>query len=42
MAFRNVLIHGYATVDNELVWSMVEVHLPLLRDTLAKLLAEAG
>jgi uncharacterized protein with HEPN domain len=30
IAFRNVLIHGYAEVDDRLVWDMIEGHLPLL------------
>ncbi|CUA93990.1 HepT-like ribonuclease domain-containing protein [Thiomonas bhubaneswarensis] len=38
VAFRNVLIHGYATVDNRLVWGVVETSLGPLRDTLANLL----
>ena len=38
VAFRNVLIHGYATVDDQVVWGVVEANLaPLARD-LAKLL----
>lgn len=28
IAFRNVLIHGYAIVDDRLVWDAVENHLP--------------
>jgi uncharacterized protein with HEPN domain len=39
VAFRNVLIHGYATVDNRLVWGVIETSLDPLRDTLARLLA---
>ena len=39
VAFRNVLIHGYATVDNRLVWGIVEGHLGALRATLEELLA---
>ena len=39
VAFRNVLIHGYATVDNRLVWGVIETSLDPLRDTLASLLA---
>lgn len=41
VAFRNVLIHGYATVDNKLVWGVVETHLAPLRATLDRLLAES-
>ena len=30
IAFRNVLIHGYADVDDRLVWGVVETNLPTL------------
>ena len=30
IAFRNVLIHGYAEVDDRLVWDVVESGLPTL------------
>jgi uncharacterized protein with HEPN domain len=39
VAFRNVLIHGYADVDNRLVWGVVEANISSLRATLEKLLA---
>jgi uncharacterized protein with HEPN domain len=40
VAFRNILIHGYASVDDELVWSVAtERVVPLLR-VLSDLLAE--
>jgi uncharacterized protein with HEPN domain len=39
IAFRNVLIHGYASVDDRLVWGVVEGNLGPLRDRLAALLA---
>ena len=32
VAFRNVLIHGYATVDDRLVWGVVERDLPVIAD----------
>jgi uncharacterized protein with HEPN domain len=38
VAFRNVLIHAYATVDPKLVWGVIESHLPALRTALAQLL----
>ena len=38
VGFRNVLVHGYATVDNRLVWRIVEDHLPSLLDRLEELL----
>ena len=41
VAFRNVLIHGYATVDDPLVWGVVEGDLPRLLALLAGLLSKA-
>lgn len=41
IAFRNVLIHGYATVDDKLVWGVVEGKLPLLRGAVTSLLDQA-
>lgn len=38
MAFRNILIHGYATVDDALVWQLLVDKLPGLRQALNKLL----
>ena len=40
IAFRNVLIHGYATVDDRLVWGVVESDLPRLLLTLEQLLPD--
>jgi uncharacterized protein with HEPN domain len=40
VAFRNILIHGYAVIDREVVWRVVEQNLPELRVTLVALLAE--
>jgi uncharacterized protein with HEPN domain len=37
IAFRNVLIHAYATVDDRLVWDVVEQELSALRSAIAKL-----
>jgi uncharacterized protein with HEPN domain len=31
IAFRNILIHGYAEIDDRLVWDIVETKLPKLR-----------
>lgn len=39
VAFRNVLIHGYASVDNRLVWGVVDANLADLRTALGRLLA---
>ncbi len=41
IAFRNVLIHEYAAVDNRLVWGVAEGKLEDLRSSLDRLLAEA-
>lgn len=38
VAFRNVLIHGYASVDDRLVWGVIERDLSNLRSSLARLL----
>ena len=38
IAFRNILIHSYADVDDRLVWNVVETNLPtLVRDIKALL-----
>ncbi len=41
VAFRNILIHGYAEVDHRIVWDIVESKLPTLRREVAALLEEA-
>jgi uncharacterized protein with HEPN domain len=38
IAFRNILIHGYAEIDDRLVWDIVETKLPKLRAEIGKLL----
>lgn len=40
IAFRNVLIHGYATINNRLVWAAVESELPGLLVTLARMVED--
>ncbi|MBT9609733.1 MAG: DUF86 domain-containing protein [Aquabacterium sp.] len=40
VAFRNVLIHGYASIDDQLVWGMVVAYVPSLARQLQSLLAE--
>lgn len=40
VAFRNLLIHGYAVVDDVLVWRTATRELPALRDRLQALLDE--
>ncbi|MGE0646537.1 MAG: DUF86 domain-containing protein [Alphaproteobacteria bacterium] len=40
IAFRNILIHGYAEVDDRLVWDVVEAKLPILHREIATLIKE--
>jgi uncharacterized protein with HEPN domain len=41
IAFRNVLIHAYATVDAQLVWGGIENDLLRLRAAIAQLLGSS-
>ena len=40
IAFRNILIHGYAQVDDRIVWGLLQTRLPGLRRQASMLLAE--
>ncbi|MBB3662013.1 uncharacterized protein with HEPN domain [Prauserella sediminis] len=40
VAFRNILIHGYAAVDDALVWQVLTDRLPDLTAVIRRLLAE--
>lgn len=40
IGFRNQIIHGYAKVDDEITWRIVQDKLPILRAELTQLLAE--
>ena len=40
IAFRNMLIHGYASVDDRLVWDVVEAKLLVLRREVEALLGK--
>jgi uncharacterized protein with HEPN domain len=40
IAFRNRLIHGYADIDHEVVWGVLEANLPTLRREIDVLLSE--
>ena len=42
VAFRNQLIHGYATVNVSTVWNISQTALPALRDAVQGLLGELG
>jgi uncharacterized protein with HEPN domain len=38
VAFRNILIHGYASVDDRIVWGVIENYLAQLRAAVQSLL----
>ena len=42
VAFRNQLIHGYALVDHDTVWGVIQHSLPALRNAVEALLQELG
>ena len=37
---RNIIIHGYDSVSDEIIWGIVIRHLPLLQEEVEKLLSE--
>jgi uncharacterized protein with HEPN domain len=39
VGFRNQIIHGYARIDDEITWRIIELKLPILRNELRQLLA---
>ena len=39
IAFRNILIHGYAEIDHRIVWSVLELKLPVVRREAESLLS---
>ena len=38
VGFRNIVVHGYATLDDRIVWGIVESHVQALRVQLDKLI----
>ncbi len=40
--FRNVMVHGYASIAPETVWGVVETGLPILREVVRRLIQEAS
>jgi uncharacterized protein with HEPN domain len=40
ISFRNILIHGYARINNDTTWSIVQKDLPVLLREVDQLLAE--
>jgi uncharacterized protein YutE (UPF0331/DUF86 family) len=41
VAFRNVLVHGYATIDDVLVWEVAATRVQVLVESMERLLAQA-
>jgi uncharacterized protein with HEPN domain len=42
IAFRNLLIHGYTTIEHARVWKITQSSLPGIRATVTALLREGG
>jgi len=40
IAFRNILVHGYAVIDDRIVWNVLELKLPVIRAEAKRLLGE--
>lgn len=38
--FRNILVHGYDRIEDEVVWGIVQTQVPVLSETVGKLLGE--
>jgi uncharacterized protein with HEPN domain len=38
ISFRNILVHGYDTIDDRIVWSVIQDGLPRLLDDVQQLL----
>ena len=38
VGFRNIVVHGYATLDDRIVWGIIESHLQALRSQLDALI----
>ncbi len=42
IAFRNIIVHGYASVDDRIVWGVIEADLPALRAAVRELSGKTG
>jgi uncharacterized protein with HEPN domain len=40
IAFRNILIHGYAEIDHRIVWNVLELKLPIVLSQASGLLGD--
>ncbi len=36
ISFRNRLVHGYNAIDNAIIWNILQVHLPELKQEIKK------
>jgi uncharacterized protein with HEPN domain len=41
IGFRNVLVHGYDAIDDQIVWDTIQQHLPVLKQEVEELLAKS-
>lgn len=39
IAFRNILVHGYSAIDDQIVWAVIQTNLPALRRQVDTLLS---
>lgn len=37
ISFRNRLVHAYDNIDNAIVWAIIQVHLPRLKEEVTQL-----
>ena len=42
ISFRNILAHGYDQISDQIVWSVIQVDLPILKRELKAILEERG
>ena len=40
--FRNIIVHGYSTIENETVWGILQNDLPTLHEQIKALLSETS
>jgi uncharacterized protein with HEPN domain len=42
ISFRNIIIHGYAAIDNARVWEIIKINLPVLHKEAEEILRKHG
>jgi uncharacterized protein with HEPN domain len=40
ISFRNILVHGYDSIDDRIVWGIIEEHLDLLEEDIGAILRD--